>query len=161
MPRKRAYTIQSTLAQLAVYGFPAPIPEYRFHTVRKWRLDYAWPLPIPSIADLSPEKKIGDHEDRDADNLQPAQDSCDNPLGYRLAGVALEIEGVSQSYGRHQRIAGLSEDAAKYNVALLHGWLVFRATQQQIASGLALIWLEQALKMVFPRKRTNKKEISQ
>jgi hypothetical protein len=22
---------------------PAPTPEYRFHTTRKWRFDYAWP----------------------------------------------------------------------------------------------------------------------
>ena len=22
---------------------PAPVPEYRFHPVRKWRFDYAWP----------------------------------------------------------------------------------------------------------------------
>ena len=24
-------------------GIPAPVPEYRFHPVRKWRFDYAWP----------------------------------------------------------------------------------------------------------------------
>jgi very-short-patch-repair endonuclease len=25
------------------YGLPEPIPEHRFHPVRKWRFDYAWP----------------------------------------------------------------------------------------------------------------------
>jgi len=24
-------------------GLPAPVPEYRFHETRKWRMDYAWP----------------------------------------------------------------------------------------------------------------------
>lgn len=24
-------------------GLPRPVPEYRFHPTRKWRLDYAWP----------------------------------------------------------------------------------------------------------------------
>jgi hypothetical protein len=24
-------------------GFPAPVPEYRFHAYRKWRFDYAFP----------------------------------------------------------------------------------------------------------------------
>jgi hypothetical protein len=24
-------------------GLPEPVPEFRFHPVRKWRLDYAWP----------------------------------------------------------------------------------------------------------------------
>jgi len=26
------------------YGLPEPVPEYRFHPVRKWRFDFAWPL---------------------------------------------------------------------------------------------------------------------
>ncbi len=25
------------------HGLPEPIAEYRFHPVRKWRFDYAWP----------------------------------------------------------------------------------------------------------------------
>lgn len=24
-------------------GLPAPVPEHRFHPVRKWRIDWAWP----------------------------------------------------------------------------------------------------------------------
>ncbi len=26
-----------------VYGIPEPISEFRFHLVRRWRFDYAWP----------------------------------------------------------------------------------------------------------------------
>lgn len=25
-------------------GIPEPVPEYRFHALRRWRFDYAWPL---------------------------------------------------------------------------------------------------------------------
>jgi very-short-patch-repair endonuclease len=27
----------------AAFGIAPPVPEYRFHPVRKWRIDYAWP----------------------------------------------------------------------------------------------------------------------
>ena len=30
------------LAALAQAGIPAPVPEYKFHPVRKWRMDWAW-----------------------------------------------------------------------------------------------------------------------
>lgn len=26
-----------------LYGLPCPVPEVRFHPVRRWRLDWAWP----------------------------------------------------------------------------------------------------------------------
>lgn len=29
--------------QWNVYGIESPIPEWRFHPVRRWRLDYFWP----------------------------------------------------------------------------------------------------------------------
>jgi very-short-patch-repair endonuclease len=25
------------------YGLPDPVPEYRFHPIRRWRFDLAWP----------------------------------------------------------------------------------------------------------------------
>lgn len=28
---------------LAPHGLPGPVAEYRFHPVRKWRFDFAWP----------------------------------------------------------------------------------------------------------------------
>lgn len=30
-------------ALLKRYGVPAPVAEHRFHPVRRWRWDYAWP----------------------------------------------------------------------------------------------------------------------
>lgn len=34
---------QNLIFQCRAAGLPAPTPEYRFHAVRKWRLDLAWP----------------------------------------------------------------------------------------------------------------------
>jgi very-short-patch-repair endonuclease len=31
------------LAALAQAGIPAPVAEYKFHPIRKWRMDFAWP----------------------------------------------------------------------------------------------------------------------
>lgn len=31
------------LNQLRIARLPAPVPELRFHPIRKWRFDYAWP----------------------------------------------------------------------------------------------------------------------
>jgi very-short-patch-repair endonuclease len=30
-------------AQIALADIPAPVPEYRFHPIRRWRIDFAWP----------------------------------------------------------------------------------------------------------------------
>ncbi len=61
------------------------------------------------------------------------------------AKVAFEVEGVTHQGGRHQRKDGFEEDVAKYNEATLLGWVLIRATPKQVASGLALSWLERAL----------------
>lgn len=37
------------LAQLRVAGLPAPETEYKFHSRRKWRLDYAWPGALVAV----------------------------------------------------------------------------------------------------------------
>ena len=31
------------LAALAQTGIPAPVAEFRFHPIRKWRFDFCWP----------------------------------------------------------------------------------------------------------------------
>lgn len=44
--RKRARRTEDNgplLAWLAAAGLPAPVFEYRFHPVRRWRFDVAWP----------------------------------------------------------------------------------------------------------------------
>lgn len=59
--------------------------------------------------------------------------------------VAFEQEGGVFQGGRHTRPTGYTRDCEKYNLAALEGYLLIRATTQQIASGQAMGWLEQAL----------------
>lgn len=46
-PYRRRATVDDTLDPMLVYcrahGWPMPVREFRFHPVRKWRFDYAWP----------------------------------------------------------------------------------------------------------------------
>jgi very-short-patch-repair endonuclease len=60
--------------------------------------------------------------------------------------LALEVDGGTHSNGRHNRAAGYTEDCLKMAEATLLGWRVFRATGEQVKSGEALRWIEQAVK---------------
>jgi hypothetical protein len=52
--------------------------------------------------------------------------------------LAVEIEGlVHGGTGRHQTVAGYTEDAKKYNAATLKGWRILRFTRRMIESGEA------------------------
>lgn len=35
--------LELVVATYTQAGLPAPVPEFRFHPTRRWRLDYAWP----------------------------------------------------------------------------------------------------------------------
>lgn len=57
--------------------------------------------------------------------------------------VACEIEGGIWIEGRHTRGSGYERDVEKYNLAVLHGWTVIRATPAMVESGETanmLIW---------------------
>ena len=54
--------------------------------------------------------------------------------------VAVEIEGITRGYGRHQRVEGFLGDCEKYEAALLLGWRVYRVPGQWVLSGRRDIW---------------------
>lgn len=60
--------------------------------------------------------------------------------------VAAEIEGGTRKGGRHNKHAGLTEDAFKYNSATLLGWRVFRFTTEMVHSGCAIDTICEALR---------------
>lgn len=41
-PARTSYNPQVVLAWFRECGLPEPVPEFRFHTERKWRFDWAW-----------------------------------------------------------------------------------------------------------------------
>jgi hypothetical protein len=59
--------------------------------------------------------------------------------------VAIEIDGGGYVQGRHHRAAGFSEDCVKLNTAAIEGWIVLRATPQQVADGSAFEFVRHAL----------------
>lgn len=62
--------------------------------------------------------------------------------------LAVELEGGHWAHGRHTRGAGFAADCEKYSTAAALGWRVIRATGDQVRTGQALKWAEQALKAV-------------
>ena len=48
---------------------------------------------------------------------------------------AVEIEGLTNDGGRHQRMQGYQKDCEKYNEAALLGYTVFRFTRDQVLNG--------------------------
>lgn len=59
--------------------------------------------------------------------------------------IAVEIHGGVWTRGRHTRGAGFSKDCEKMSNAAILGWRVLACTTQQVDSGLALSWIEDAL----------------
>lgn len=60
--------------------------------------------------------------------------------------VACEVDGAIWTHGRHTRGAGVERDNAKYALAAAAGWRVIRVSPGQIRQGLALQWIEAALR---------------
>jgi len=67
--------------------------------------------------------------------------------------LAAECEGgiwMRHQRGGHATPLGISRDVEKYNLAVLAGWRVIRATSTQIRDGIAIKWLAAALGLELP-----------
>ena len=119
---------------IGVPHFCALCPDaHRVHEYRKarqWRLDFV--ISRPPIA-------------RTAGASYPA--SGDSLPMY----LAIEIEGGAWVNGRHTRGAGFAADLAKYQAALLAGYIVERVSPQQVAIGEAIGFITEALRGVVRR----------
>ena len=51
---------------------------------------------------------------------------------YRIARVAVEIDGGTHNGGRHVRGDGYAKDCEKLNAATAQGWAVFRLTSDML-----------------------------
>lgn len=53
---------------------------------------------------------------------------------------AVEVEGITPNFGRHQRVGGFEGDLEKYEAAMLAGWNVYRIVPSWILKGERRIW---------------------
>lgn len=120
----RARSIITVPLLCQAYGLPQPVPEFRFHASRLWRLDFAWPSVCVTIRE--------GHK-------------CSGKTCRMSPMVALEIEGGVFTQGRHSRGAGMVKDMEKYNAAVLLGWKVLRCTPRDVESGSIAALLKQVL----------------
>lgn len=58
--------------------------------------------------------------------------------------IALEIEGGTWQYGRHNRATGFLRDMEKYREAALLGWMVLRVTPEELKDGTAASLVDRA-----------------
>lgn len=102
--------------QMRAADLPPFEEEHKFHPLRRWRLDYAWPE-----LRLAVEVEGAVHGQR-----------C-GKCGKTLAG------------GGHTRGAGFVKDCEKYNAAAVLGWTVLRVHRDSIDDGTALNDIEAAI----------------
>lgn len=60
--------------------------------------------------------------------------------------VGVEVNGGGWTRGRHHRPEGHAKDCEKLTAAQVQGWLVVLCTPEQVKSGEAVEWIEQALR---------------
>lgn len=110
--------LETTIRLVQAAGFPAPVPEYRFHPRRKWRFDFAWPDRMVAL-----EREGG-----------------------RFVCVVCDCGRKRTVFvSRHMDRHGFESDAIKYATAAAMGWAVVRVTVPMITSGVAAELLIDAL----------------
>lgn len=63
--------------------------------------------------------------------------------------LAVEIDGGTWKFGRHNRPDGFHKDCEKYNLAVMNGWKVLRFDSQMVDDGTAAATTLEALAL-FP-----------
>ena len=124
--------------QIQAAKLPAPIEEYPFATSigRNWKADRAWP-----------EYRIL-FEIEGGGFGQAIHVGTGAWTTRRVKGQKIRVEiapgEIVRVGGRHNTGEGMRNDCEKYSQAAIMGWLVIRATPEQIRDGSALTWLEAA-----------------
>jgi very-short-patch-repair endonuclease len=70
---------------------------------------------------------------------------------FRLDGTNILVEvqgGVWMNKAGHNTGAGITRDCEKFSLAVANGYKVMPLTPSQIKTGEALVWIEQALKVM-------------
>jgi len=118
------------LVQIKNAGLPEPTQEYRFHPVRLWRLDFAYP-----------EKKIAIEVDGGGWGRPVVCNRCHQTVMRYVNGRSYPVrEG-----GRHHTAKGSEADNEKKNALAEMGWRVVTYNPSHIKDGSALQNLRKVL----------------
>ncbi len=97
-------------------GLPDPVTEHRFHPVRKWRFDYAWP---DHLVALEVEGGV---------------------FGYKRKN------GTRSKTGAHSSVTGILRDIEKYSEAAALGWRILRVQPKELRTQKTIDLLRRCLK---------------
>ena len=69
-------------------------------------------------------------------------------LGVEVEGVVYPKKGSNDHRlgGRHVSVTGMDKDCEKYAALAIAGWRLIRVMPKHVTNGMALKWIEQALK---------------
>jgi len=107
-------------------GIPSAFREYKFHPVRRWKFDYAWP-----------EYKLYLEIDGGTFGRPVVCNHCHQPVKRMVNGRSVPVrEG-----GRHNTGTGFEGDCDKLNEASALGWRGVRVTTAMVQDGRMLLAL--------------------
>lgn len=115
--------------QIVAMKLPRPIYQHKFHSVRKWRVDFAYvdlriAIEIEGMGRSDTDKKTG---------VQTMRKRC------------TACGQVPPS--AHRSMKGYEDDIEKYNELRIDGWTHLQFTPAMVKSGVALQVLERCLKL--------------
>ena len=134
---------QAIYGQICDLGLPKPVREYRFHSTRRFRFDFAWPV-----------RKVALEVEGGIYGQVVSCHKCGTQVMQKLAnGSMIKV----RAGGRHNRGKGYEQDCLKYSSAAILNWKVIRVTAGMIKDGSAIELVEQAIDN-FPLEKRNVKE---
>lgn len=113
--------------QIVVSKMPRPIYQHKFHSVRKWRVDFAY-------VDLRIAIEIEGMGRSDVNSKTGAQ-----TMRKRCAACGQVPPSA------HRTVKGYEEDVLKYNELRMDGWTHLQFTSAMVKDGRALATLERCL----------------
>jgi hypothetical protein len=111
--------VASLVVEIELAGLPSPVREHRFHPVRRWRLDLAWP-----------------------DRRVYVEVHGGTWLGAHVDPLTGQARKGAHSTGRGQR-----RDFEKQNAAVLLGWHPIVVTTDMCRDGTALATIGKTLRV--------------
>lgn len=102
---------------------PQPVREKKFHPIRRWRFDFAWPENLVAV-----EIDGGGYGFRCRSCRGVGKTRVQNGGFIRCRSC----QGFGRMTGGHNSITGTSKDAEKRNAAVLLGWRVLTFTTRML-----------------------------